>query len=426
MKSITLSLCTLCALLLSSGGASAALTRIGAAGGVSGQVLALAPQATDARVMKSGKVVYSKDRVTTDARGRMQVMLLDQTVFTLGPNTEIVLDDFVYDPVNTSANKVSARVSKGVFRFVTGKIARQKPSSMKVKLPVGTIGIRGTIAAGRTDGKTATVALLGPGGQNNAGEKAGAISVSNAGVTVEITRPGYGTDIGGPGIPPTPPFKLSNEQLSSLDVAPKAEAGGGEGDEPAAGGKSATEESGQDTAAAQGDLTETGSTGELASSVSDVSNEAAQEAAQTSASDGDAQWTDIRTIPTGSGYFSGSGNYTCTGGSGCSSGGSGSFSSYVDVSFTNNTITNVSFSLSGTITASTSLSGGPIPFGSSGVATQTFNGSQVGDFANTSVTFLNSGGSVGNQMRFDMQYSGVAGTLDSGATAVGNYTASGG
>jgi hypothetical protein len=33
---------------------------------------------------------------------------------------------------------------KGIFRWVTGKVARKSPGQFRVKLPVGTIGIRGT------------------------------------------------------------------------------------------------------------------------------------------------------------------------------------------------------------------------------------------------------------------------------------------
>ncbi|MBI5882485.1 MAG: FecR domain-containing protein, partial [Elusimicrobia bacterium] len=125
----------------------AQLTRIGAAAAVRGTVSAVAPGQTVGRIMSSGKEVYLRDAVTTDAQGRMQVMLLDETVFTIGPNSSLVLDEFVYDP-GTGAGKMTARVTKGVFRFVTGKIARETPSNMRVKLPVGVIGIRGTIVMG--------------------------------------------------------------------------------------------------------------------------------------------------------------------------------------------------------------------------------------------------------------------------------------
>ena len=56
----------------------------------------------------------------------------------------MVLDELSTIPARLG--KITARVTKGLFRFVTG-IARRDPAKMKVKLPVGTIGIRGTQAA---------------------------------------------------------------------------------------------------------------------------------------------------------------------------------------------------------------------------------------------------------------------------------------
>jgi hypothetical protein len=92
----------------------------------------------------SGGAVYSGARIVTGDNARMRVVLLDQTVFTMGPNSEMVLDEFVYDP-DTSAGKVSVMVTKGIFRFVTGKTyTPSNPEDVKVTLPEGTIGIRGT------------------------------------------------------------------------------------------------------------------------------------------------------------------------------------------------------------------------------------------------------------------------------------------
>lgn len=82
-------------------------------------------------------------RVITGSTGRLQVLLLDETVFTIGPNSDMVIDEFVYDP-DLTPKKIMVKVSKGIFRWVTGKVAHKDPASMRVKIPVGTIGIRGT------------------------------------------------------------------------------------------------------------------------------------------------------------------------------------------------------------------------------------------------------------------------------------------
>jgi hypothetical protein len=49
----------------------------------------------------------------------------------------------VYDP-NTSVGKITARITKGVFRWVTGKAMPSRTMNEKTKVPTGTIGIRGT------------------------------------------------------------------------------------------------------------------------------------------------------------------------------------------------------------------------------------------------------------------------------------------
>ena len=71
----------------------------------------------------------------------MQILLPDETVFTLGPNSDMVLDEFVYDP-KKDAGKITAELLKGTFRLVTGKLGHR--IDPKIKLIVGTIGIRGT------------------------------------------------------------------------------------------------------------------------------------------------------------------------------------------------------------------------------------------------------------------------------------------
>lgn len=243
---------TLAALLLALGSsafaqaASSPLSRIGAAAAVSGAVKAVAPNASVGRVIESGKPLYLNDHVTTDAAGRLQVLLLDETVFTLGPNSDMILDDFVYDPKNASNNKVSAEISKGAFRFVTGKVARANPEKMKVKLAVGTIGVRGTVVAGETGKEGSTVLNVGEGPNNNTDDRPSAISVGNAGVTRNVDLTGQGVKIL-PGQAPSFPHDMADEikRISALLAAPRQTK---PGQEPNGTG-SAGDNSGQLTAA---------------------------------------------------------------------------------------------------------------------------------------------------------------------------------
>lgn len=337
---------------LSAAPASAQAVRIGAAAAVQGAVKAAAPGAVG-RVVQSGQPLFLNDHVTTDAKSRLQVMLLDETVFTIGPDSDMVLDEFVYDP-KTDAGKVSARVTKGVFRFVTGKVARKDPSSMKVTLPVGTIGIRGTIGGGQTGEGGTTIVLLGPSADNNAGERGGGLSVGNAGDSVDLTRPGYGTTIE-PGKTPTEPTDMSSfaanlsENLGggseggsggSGGSKPGSSQGGGsksDDDDDADGAANPSQDSGHETA--QGDVS-ADDAGDVAAVTEDLGETLAQaeqdEAEEDAAVDG-ATWEQVIAINQGTGRYSVSGAAaSCSGGS-CNGESGGTFDLTLDIDFTNRT-----------------------------------------------------------------------------------------
>jgi hypothetical protein len=80
-------------------------------------------------------------RVVVSPGGSLQFLLPDETVFTLGPGSDMVIDEFVYDPA-ASSTRLTAQIARGAFRFVTGKISHRK--DINIKVPVGTIGVRGT------------------------------------------------------------------------------------------------------------------------------------------------------------------------------------------------------------------------------------------------------------------------------------------
>jgi len=172
----------------------------------------------------SGDKIFLGDMIETGPSSGLQIMLLDETIFTIGPSAAMTIDSFVYDPAS-GAGEVTTQVLKGAFRFVSGKVAKNEPSKMNVKTPVGTIGIRGTSAAGvitpidpnKPGGPvTGTFVLLGPGAGNNAGERAGRILISNGGTTVEISRSGFGTVVASPTLPPGTPVRVDPAVVAQL------------------------------------------------------------------------------------------------------------------------------------------------------------------------------------------------------------------
>lgn len=116
----------------------------GVSAAVTGEIMLAKASGGIGVLVESGMPVYLGDRITTSASSGMQILLLDETVFTIGPNSDVAIDEFVYDPV-TGDGRIVADMARGVMRFVTGKIPLNNPSSMDVNLPIGSIGIRGTI-----------------------------------------------------------------------------------------------------------------------------------------------------------------------------------------------------------------------------------------------------------------------------------------
>jgi hypothetical protein len=189
--------------------------KIGVAAAVQGKV-EVASGGAVGRVLESGRPIFMGDVVTTGPGGRLQILLLDQTIFTIGPNSSLVIDEFVYDPA-TDDGRIAAQVVTGAFRFVTGRIGHKVPDHMKVTLPAGTIGIRGTMVAGRCEGDQSLIVLLGPGPENSAAARVGRIDVENAEASVTIAQPGFGTTIPGADLPPTPPALIEPQILEALN-----------------------------------------------------------------------------------------------------------------------------------------------------------------------------------------------------------------
>ncbi|MGN6465730.1 MAG: FecR family protein [Rhizobiaceae bacterium] len=96
------------------------------------------------RTLTIGETVVHNEHIDTDTRGLLQVLLADGTTFTVGPNSGLVIDSFVYDPDKGTA-KITASLTKGVFRFIGGRTSKT-PDGVRLNTPVGTVGIRGGIA----------------------------------------------------------------------------------------------------------------------------------------------------------------------------------------------------------------------------------------------------------------------------------------
>jgi hypothetical protein len=87
--------------------------------------------------------VLQGDTLRTGPDGSLGVMLKDDTSLSLGPNSEVVIDRFLFAPAEGKLSLV-ARMLRGTAVYVSGVIARLSPQSVRFETPNASIGIRGT------------------------------------------------------------------------------------------------------------------------------------------------------------------------------------------------------------------------------------------------------------------------------------------
>lgn len=162
------------------------------------------------RTLDTGDPVYENDTVTTAKDARVEIRFVDDTVFSLGPESSFAIEDYEYSPEAEEAS-FAGRVIKGTFRFVTGLVASRKPDAFKVNTAVATIGIRGTHVVGEAAATSATVILM---ADEDGG--VGAINVSNEYGAVDIDQSGYGTEIPDEFSPPSPPRRMRMSTIENI------------------------------------------------------------------------------------------------------------------------------------------------------------------------------------------------------------------
>jgi hypothetical protein len=92
------------------------------------------------RTLSTNEKLEQNDRIRTSGNGSTRIRFLDDTMLTIGPDSEVVLDRFVFD--GNRAQTATVEVVRGAMRFVSGTSDRR---AYEIKTPVATIGVRGTV-----------------------------------------------------------------------------------------------------------------------------------------------------------------------------------------------------------------------------------------------------------------------------------------
>ncbi|MDC0079740.1 cadherin domain-containing protein, partial [Pseudomonadota bacterium] len=108
------------------------------------------------KLIDAGYEIIQNHTIETDGIGRAQMLLLDGTAFSVGPNSSVVLDKFIYNPETAEGSlEVTAR---GLLRIVGGKVTKKQPALIRTNS--ATVGIRGGIGIVQTNGSQTNATFL--------------------------------------------------------------------------------------------------------------------------------------------------------------------------------------------------------------------------------------------------------------------------
>jgi hypothetical protein len=173
--------------LIFAGGIARADDGIGTVTRLEGQAQALLGGSAVTLVV--GTTIFMNEKLTTGSKTRLELTFADGTKLTVGDNATVTVDRFLYKPRGLG-NAFDAVVT-GPFRFISGKLDKTGGSTSSIKTAFAAVTIRGTnFWGGPIDGHAGVVLF------------SGSVTVTNASGSVELTKPGQGTNILGRNSPP--------------------------------------------------------------------------------------------------------------------------------------------------------------------------------------------------------------------------------
>jgi hypothetical protein len=95
---------------------------------------------------QAGQAIFEADTLKTGADGRVGITLRDDTRVSLGPGSEVRVDRFLFVPAEGRMGLV-LNVVRGVMAYVSGRIAKLAPDSIRLETPAAVMGVRGTTLA---------------------------------------------------------------------------------------------------------------------------------------------------------------------------------------------------------------------------------------------------------------------------------------
>lgn len=90
-----------------------------------------------------GRILHQNDALETGPDGAIGVTFVDNTTLSLGPNSQITLTKYVFEPRENNFAFI-AEMTRGTLMWVSGLITKLSPDAVSLHTPVGTLAVRGT------------------------------------------------------------------------------------------------------------------------------------------------------------------------------------------------------------------------------------------------------------------------------------------
>ncbi len=181
------------------GGATAIAQQVGTATAVNPNSESTPPGGSTI-TLKVGSRILHKERIHTSPTGSVQLLFVDQSTLNIAPNTNLLIDEFVYDPASGSGHMLT-KLTQGTLQYIGGKLSHQ--GAVTITTPAAVIGIRGGIGTVEHSTPTGTQAF----NQN------GIVTITNGGGSIVVYRPGFVVTVLNWNTPPGQPERITNERV---------------------------------------------------------------------------------------------------------------------------------------------------------------------------------------------------------------------
>ncbi len=115
---------------------------LGAAIGMGAATVATPAADRSSRELLVAHDAMRDERIDTSERGQVQLLFGDQSSLSIAPGSEVVINEFLYDP-QTQTGNLTATVTSGLLRYVGGDISRKKDVAFHT--PGAMVSVRGGI-----------------------------------------------------------------------------------------------------------------------------------------------------------------------------------------------------------------------------------------------------------------------------------------